>query len=163
MCRQELGYCNQTGISVLACSICQVGLSALRSLSQRCEIVVVNESARWGQCALEEQAAQTLTILIVADQCTHIFAARAIAPLRYLLIDEMLQASGSEIYIVVIQAFCCVWQKLAISTHWPWPVPFPETRKALPSAHPDRSRPSAASARSRRRASCGRACGRPGG
>lgn len=35
---------------------------------------------------------QDLTILIVADQFTQIFAARAVAAIHHLLIDKMLQA-----------------------------------------------------------------------
>lgn len=69
-------------------------LLAQRSLAQRREIVVTDRSAWRGRSAFKKQTAQTLTILIVANQFTHIFAARAVAAFRHLLIDKMLQAVG---------------------------------------------------------------------
>mgnify|MGYP001766304678 CR=1 FL=1 len=55
------------------------------------KIGLIGRSRRSGCCAFQQEAAQFLDVLILADQLTDIFAAGAVASGANLLVDERLQ------------------------------------------------------------------------
>ena len=64
------------------------------TVTQAFEMISVGRGCGGTGCAGQQQAAQALTILILADQLAHVLAAGAVAAFADLLVDEGLQAVG---------------------------------------------------------------------
>ena len=56
--------------------------------TERLEVSTVRRCGRFGGCALQEQVVQMQTVMVLADQLAHGFAAGAMAALADLLVHE---------------------------------------------------------------------------